>query len=208
MQVMQGAARDPAELALLAEGARVNWFLTWRADPVCRMLADRHYSRKTIGAAQFAPPGRNVTLRTVAGDACWSTSWPLPEYVDHAFGDCWTCTLFRNESRVLSSELIREAMAATAYVFDGEYPTGGFLTFVDPDKVRRKRDPGRCFLRAGFEVVGETKHRHLIVLRCAGAALSDPAEPLGQLTLGAVAELEELRGEVDHSEARQIGRCL
>lgn len=30
------------------------------------------------------------------------------------------------------------------------------ITFVDPGKVRRKRDPGRCFLKAGFRRVGST----------------------------------------------------
>jgi hypothetical protein len=28
---------------------------------------------------------------------------------------------------------------------------------VNRDKTRRKRDPGRCFRRAGFEPCGETK---------------------------------------------------
>jgi hypothetical protein len=31
------------------------------------------------------------------------------------------------------------------------------VTFVDASKVRRKRDPGRCFLRAGFERDGATE---------------------------------------------------
>lgn len=163
-----------------------SWFRTWRADPVARALADRHYSRKTPGAAQFSPPGRNVTLRTFAGDAVWVTSWPLPEYVDHAWGDCWTCTLFRNESPVLSSDLIREAMAATAYAFDGAYPLGGFLTFVDAGKVRHKRDPGRCFRRAGFEPVGFTKDRGLVVLRCTALPGPEAAREF-QLQLGVAA---------------------
>ncbi len=29
------------------------------------------------------------------------------------------------------------------------------ITFVDATKVRHKRDPGRCFLRAGFHVSGK-----------------------------------------------------
>lgn len=166
----------------------MNWFRSWRADPAVRTLADRHYSRKTIGATQFAPPGRNLTLRTFDADAGWVTSWPLPEYVDHPWGDCWTCTLFRNEGPVLSSHLVREAMAATAHVFAGEYPTGGFLTFVDASRVRPKRDPGRCFRRAGFEHIGFTKDRGLVVLRCSGAALPSAEAPREfQLELGAAA---------------------
>jgi hypothetical protein len=67
------------------------------------------------------------------------------------------CSAFRNETRTyLSSLLIREAVAATRARF-GEPPALGMVTFVDPDKVRRKRDPGRCFLRAGFVREGETK---------------------------------------------------
>ena len=31
------------------------------------------------------------------------------------------------------------------------------ITFVDTKKTRRKRDPGRCYLRAGFRNVGFTK---------------------------------------------------
>jgi hypothetical protein len=31
------------------------------------------------------------------------------------------------------------------------------VTFVDADKTRRKRDPGRCYRRAGFSHVGFTK---------------------------------------------------
>jgi hypothetical protein len=31
------------------------------------------------------------------------------------------------------------------------------VTFVDAAKTRRKRDPGRCYRRAGFEHVGFTK---------------------------------------------------
>jgi hypothetical protein len=31
------------------------------------------------------------------------------------------------------------------------------VTFVDASKVRHKRDPGRCYIRAGFKRVGTTK---------------------------------------------------
>lgn len=162
----------------------MNWHRTWRADPIARALADRHYSRKRPGASQFSPPGRNLTLRTAAGDAVWVTSWPLIEYVDHHWGDCWTCSLFRNESDVLSSLLISEAMAATAHEF-GTVPEGGFLTFVDAGKVRPKRNQGYCFLQAGYEAVGETKDRGLVVLRHRPELLPAPAPPgtFGQMEL-------------------------
>jgi hypothetical protein len=72
------------------------------------------------------------------------------------------CSMFRNEGAGLSSELIREAISATRFVW-GEPPAGGMLTFVDAKKVRHKRDVGRCFLRAGFVNDGNTS-RGLVAL--------------------------------------------
>ena len=31
------------------------------------------------------------------------------------------------------------------------------ITFVDADKVRRKRDPGRCYIKAGFRFAEEKR---------------------------------------------------
>jgi hypothetical protein len=51
---------------------------------------------------------------------------------------------------------VREACAATRFYY-GDPPPLGMVTFVDEDKVKPKRDPGRCFLKAGFRVCGRTK---------------------------------------------------
>ncbi len=67
----------------------------------------------------------------------------------------WVCTLFRNESGALSSDMIRLAVGHTAAAW-GEPPEGGFVTFVDPDRTRRKRDPGRCYRKAGWRPDGVT----------------------------------------------------
>ena len=155
----------------------MRWQLSDRADPVARRMADRHYNRQAVGAAQFVPPGRCVVLRTPTGDAFWVTSWPIAAYVQHAWAGAWICTAFRNESDHLSSELVREAISATLAVWP-EPPDLGMVTFVDPGKVRRKRDPGRCFLRAGFERVGETKGG-LVALRLPPDALPEPMPALG-----------------------------
>jgi hypothetical protein len=164
------------------------WQRTWRADPRAAALADRHYSRKSVGASQFSPPGRCLPLITAAGDAVWVTSWPLEEYTLHGLGDAWICTLFRNEGEYLSSELVREALAATRDAW-GDPPAGGTLTFVDAGKVRRKRDPGRCFLRAGFRRLDRlTKDRGLVILHLAPAAHPPAAAAAHtQLELGAAA---------------------
>lgn len=82
----------PRGLRQGAGGGLVRWQLTWRADPRAAALADRHYSRKTPGAAQFSPPGRCLPLILPRGDAVWVTSWPLEEYTLHGLGDAWVCT--------------------------------------------------------------------------------------------------------------------
>ena len=132
------------------------WHLSNRADPRGARLADRHYSRKTPGAAQFTPPGRCVVLRTTGGNALRVSSWPYPQYVKHAGGGAWPCSLFRNESQALSSTLITQTVAATCWQW-GEPPALGMVTFVDTTQVRHKRDPGRYFRKAGCKQVGLTK---------------------------------------------------
>jgi len=134
----------------------LRWVLSYRCDPLVRPLADRHYNRQSVGVKNFVPPGRCLVLRTVAADAFWVTSWPFAEYVRHVWAGAWVCSAFRNESSHLSSELIAEAVAATLARY-GDPPDLGMVTFVDAGKTRRKRDPGRCFRKAGFEHVGFTK---------------------------------------------------
>lgn len=134
------------------------WALSWRADPRARAVADRHYNRQSVGSAQFVPPGRCVVLTTPDAGALWVTSWPFAEYAQHDWAGAWMNSCFRNEQRdrYLSSDLIRAAVAATLAVWP-EPPPLGMVTFVDAEKTRRKRDPGRCYRRAGFEHVGFTQ---------------------------------------------------
>lgn len=68
--------------------------------------------------------------------------------------NAWVCSAFRNERRDLhlSSDLVIEALAGTRFYW--EVPSWGMITFVDSGKTRHKRDPGRCFRKAGFHVAG------------------------------------------------------
>lgn len=159
------------------------WRLSWRADPVARAIADRHYNRQNVGAPQFVPPGRCVVL-TVEGStpsrgALWVTSWPFAEYVKHGWAGAWVCSAFRNElpETHLSSDLVRAAVAATLAVWSVP-PDLGMVTFVDRTKTRAKRDPGRCFLRAGFRYAGETQGG-LVALLLDPARMPEPLEALG-----------------------------
>ena len=119
------------------------------------------------------PPGRCLVL--LAGEpasALWITSWPFAEFVRHAWAGAWVCSCFRNEGAGLSSDLIRAAVAATRARWP-EVPELGMVTFVDAGKVRPKRDPGRCYLRAGFRRVGETAGG-LVALQMLPAEMPDP----------------------------------
>ena len=131
------------------------WQLSNRFDPRALPLADRHYNRQKVGSPQFVPPGRCLVLLAENENALWVTSWPFAQYVKHAWAGAWVNSLFRNEGAGLSSDLIREAVAKTCGVWFP--PDLGMITFVDSSKVRRKRDPGRCYLKAGFRHVGQTK---------------------------------------------------
>lgn len=155
------------------------WELSHRADPKAAAVADRHYSRQKPGTPQFVPPGRCMVLflETTVGNAYWVTSWPFAQYVKHGWAGAWMCSAFRNESNWLSSGLVRDAVAATR-AFYGEPPALGMVTFVDAGKVRRKRDPGRCFLKAGFKPCGETKGG-LIALQLLPDAMPPAAPPRG-----------------------------
>lgn len=155
----------------------MRWHLSFRADRRARPLADRHYNRQSIGADQFVPPGRCVVLLTGDADALWVTSWPFAEYTKHAWAVAWVCSLFRNESPSLSSDLIREAVAATRSEF-GEPPALGFVTFVDTIKTRRKRDPGRCYRKAGWVPCGHTAGG-LFALQLMPEAMQSAEAPIG-----------------------------
>ena len=160
--------------------APMPWVLSYRTSPTGRALADRHYSRQTIGATGFVPPGSCVVLETVCRRALWVTLIQDREYVDHAWPGAWVCSIFRNEGAGLSSDLIRSAIAATSAL--RAPPPEGMITFVDATSVRHKRDPGRCFKRAGFQLIGTTKVRELLCFHMPLAAFPQPQMPL-QATL-------------------------
>ena len=157
----------------------MDWCLTNRADPLAASIADRHYTRQSVGARQFVPPGRCVVLLLSDASALWVSSWPKAEYVHHAWAGAWMCSLFRNEApgRFLSSDLISQAVAATCAIW-GKAPKQGFVTFVDASQVRSKRDPGRCFRRAGWRHVGYTKGG-LVALQLLPSEMPSALAPCG-----------------------------
>jgi hypothetical protein len=135
------------------------WMVTHKGDTSCRLLADRHYSRQTIGHPMFTRPGRNLVLRNAEGSATWVT-W---KGIRDDGLDAVECTIFHNESNQLSSDMIRDAISAT-YAEWGDPPKDGIITYVNQSKVRSS-NPGFCFLKAGFKKIGYSKKRKLLLLQ-------------------------------------------
>ena len=138
----------------ITESKSMLWKLSNRADPAAVDIANRHYNRQKPGTPQFVPPGRCLVFLSSDNRAVWVTSWPFAEYVKHEWAGAWVNSLFRNEGQYLSSELIRQAIAASRFFW--QPPALGLITFVDASKIR-STNPGYCYLRAGFHRVGETK---------------------------------------------------
>lgn len=40
----------------------MTWYRVQRCHPAAVALADRHYSRQTVGATEFMPPGKTLVL--------------------------------------------------------------------------------------------------------------------------------------------------
>lgn len=159
----------------LAVGSRPLWSRISVQDQRAAALADGHYSRQTIGAAGFMPPGRRFALwhEGPLGPALWGVVLNL----DPVGALRWRNTIFRNTSGTLSSSLIAAATIETYGVWVRRYgalPSVPLTTEVDIDATRARRsrhhEPGRCYRAAGWrEIVrrGPTHGRPAIVVLAA-----------------------------------------
>lgn len=152
---------DPSEHC--RKQASEHWFYARQNDSAAIGLYLRHYSAGKNGASEnnirqsgFVGPGAKIVLITGPEDAMFA--WRFDDIYRFDSQTGVNCSVFRNESDVLSSVLIREACA----VAWEKWPGARLFTFVNGEKVRRKRDPGRCFIRAGWTRCGESKAGLLI----------------------------------------------
>lgn len=124
------------------------WRIVTKFNRDCCLLADRHYSRRTVGSNQFLPPGQTIALLADSAVFGWWRPDPSSGIVAMNGLDGWTCTIFRNESAVRSSDLILDAELA---ISERGYVCGpdGLLTYVWDRKVR-STNPGYCFKCAGY----------------------------------------------------------
>jgi hypothetical protein len=136
------------------------WWLTKDGDRSCLALYERHYSayryKDDRKRYQFVGPGESIVLRNT--DATALFVWR--KFIDDSGQQGVNCAVFRNESGIQSSELIRQADEIADFCWPGER----HYTYVSAEKVR-SRNPGFCFLMAGWRRCGKTKGGLIILER-------------------------------------------
>jgi hypothetical protein len=136
------------------------WCLVKDGDDTCRAIFDNHYSRYHYADGRkpklFVGPGEKLVLMTPDAGALFI--WRKFRSADRQVGI--NCAVFRKEfSEYQASDLILEAMKLAWQRWPGER----LYTYVNPRLVRRKRDPGRCFIRAGWKQCGISKKRRYLI---------------------------------------------
>ena len=108
------------------------------------LLADRHYSRRTVGARQFLYNGRKIVIRDALGLVLFG--WMFPDEDKRMDGQAgYNCAIFRNESPRRSSEIILECEAIAIE----RWGLNRMYTYVNPAKIASS-NPGYCFKQAGW----------------------------------------------------------
>jgi hypothetical protein len=157
-------------------GFRNIWQRVTKFDPRAAALADRHYSRRTVGSPQFMPPGETQVYLTDDALAVWGWWRPHPTSGIKAMNgrDGWTCTIFRNEGPHLSSMLVGQAeeMLLKSGVTIGP---DQMLTYVFDRKVA-SANPGYCFKRAGWRAIGRSADdKKTLLQKLTGESYADAA---------------------------------
>ena len=153
-------------------------------NPNALKLYERHYSCYHYADGRerklFVGPGEKMVLMTEKQDAIFV--WR--KFKDDSGQQGLNCAVFRNESNILSSELILEAekIAAT------RWPNERMYTYVNPAKVRSS-NPGCCFKKAGWIPCGSTKGGLLIL-----------EKQIGTQSIIARKGLQSIYGSMDYDE--------
>ena len=143
------------------------WFSVSDADPRAVALYSRHYSvknKRPNWSCGIGGPGERTVLLTATGDALfvWRSRIGGPAKGETQYDDGQRgvmCSVFRNESPIRSSDLIREAMD----IAWRRWPGARLFTYVWDDKVK-SANPGYCFKRAGWRTCGRNADGRLTIL--------------------------------------------
>jgi hypothetical protein len=141
------------------------WYAIKDADPRGRYLYERHYSCLSLTTRRkrknrrnrnhFVGPGEKLVLLTA--DSLALFVWR--KFIDQSGQQGVNCAIFRNESQLLSSQLILEA----EQIAWQKWPGSRLYTYVNPRAIR-STNPGYCFKIAGWNPCGHTKKRNLLIL--------------------------------------------
>lgn len=124
------------------------WIPIKDGNPTGMSLFLRHYTaRQHRKVFQFVGPGDKELYLTPDARALFV--WR--KFISDSGEGGVNCAVFRNEnsSAGKSSDLIN----AACLLAWSRWPKERLYTYVDPSKVKHKRDPGRCFRKAGFRYV-------------------------------------------------------
>lgn len=136
----------------------IHWHQVRDGHPAALRLFERHYSKYHYKDGRrpnrFVGPGERIVLITKDGDALFV--WR--KFRDDSGQVGVNCSVFRNESKILSSEFIRQAMDIAWQKWPGER----LYTYVNAGKVKSS-NPGCCFKKAGWRQCGVTKSRKLLI---------------------------------------------
>jgi hypothetical protein len=138
-------------------------------DAECAELADRHYSRRTVGARHFAHNGKKLVLRDAHGLVLFV--WMFPDADKRMDGQVgYNNALFRNESPRRASDIILEAEQHAVE----KWGENRAYTYIDPREVKPtmvRSHPvwGFCFYQAGWSFVRLSKDgKHLLAKQLVG----------------------------------------
>ena len=133
------------------------WIEVKDGDVSGRAIFSRHYSKYHYkdgrNPALFVGPGFKIVLLT--SDATALFVWRKFKDLRNESGI--NCAIFRNEGIAKASDLIR---AADEIAWQ-RWPSERLYTYVHPGKVEHKRQPGRCFLKAGWRYVKDAHGRNV-----------------------------------------------
>lgn len=135
-----------------------HWLATKDGDRAAYALYRRHYSAKKNRRPkirQFVGPGDKLVYVT----SDYRALFVWRKFIDDSGQVGLNCAVFRNESGILSSELILEAERLAWNI----YPGIRLYTYVDQSeieviKVHSKPSPGFCFIKAGWRYVGHIEY--------------------------------------------------
>ena len=145
------------------------WIIGQDGEYELRELYERHYSCRHYKDGRkpklFVGPGEHIVLTLPDRSALWV--WR--KFIDQNGQKGINCAVFRNESGILSSDLIREADAVADFAWPGER----HYTYIRAEAIK-SRNPGWCYICAGWHRCGYTKAGLHILERLPNALESIP----------------------------------